>query len=84
MNFVLSSSGIWLTQLFRRFQRIADSQLRITQPCKWQEWQRPARATVWPLFLGIMLSASSAPASPLGNRPTNWYCSSMDADASGT
>lgn len=60
MSSVLSSSGIWLTQLFRRFQRIADSQLRITRPCKWREWQRPARATVWPLFLGTMLSALSA------------------------
>jgi len=84
MSSVLSSSGIWLTQRFRRFQRIADSQQHITRPCKWREWQRPARATVWPPFLGIMLSVSSAPASPLGNRPTNWFCSSMDADESGT
>jgi hypothetical protein len=38
----------------------------------------------WPQFLGITLSASNAPATQLGNKPTSWSCSSMDAGASET
>ena len=71
-------------RLFLRSPRTADLQLHITRPYKWRGWQQPARDTAWRLFQGIMLSALNAPVSPLGNRPTNWCCSLMDADANGT
>jgi len=71
MSCALSSSGIWLTRLYRHCPRTADLQPHITPPCKWQGWRQPVRDIALRLYQGIMLSALNAPASHSVNELIN-------------